>query len=107
MKIILAHRGVIEENKENTLGSLKAIKKYSNTTDIGFGVEFDINLTSDLQLVLYHDEYIKGTENKIIDLTYTKLKSLDKVAYIRFASVYRDFTELDDFRKEIRVLVSR
>lgn len=77
MKIILAHRGVIKENKENTLSSLKAIKKYSNTADIGFGVEFDINLTSDFKLVLYHDEYIKGTEKKIINLTYTELKSLD------------------------------
>jgi glycerophosphoryl diester phosphodiesterase len=65
MKIILAHRGVIEKNKENTLSSLKAIKKYSNTANIKFGVEFDINLTSDLQLVLYHDEYIKETGKKL------------------------------------------
>lgn len=77
MKIILAHRGVIEENKENTLSSLKAIKKYTITSNIGFGVEFDINLTSDSKLVLYHDEYIKETEKKITDLTYTELKSLD------------------------------
>lgn len=80
MKIILAHRGVIrenKENKENTLGSLKVIKKYSNTTDIKFGVEFDINLTIDCQLVLYHDECIKGTEIKITDLTFNELKLLD------------------------------
>lgn len=77
MKIILAHRGVIKQNKENTLGALKAIKKYTFTSNIGFGIEFDINLTSDLELVLYHDEYIKGTEKKITDLTYTELKLLD------------------------------
>lgn len=77
MKIILAHRGVIKKNKENTLGSMRAIKKYSNTTDIGFGVEFDINLTYDNQLVLYHDECIKGTRYKITDLTCAELKSLD------------------------------
>lgn len=77
MKIILAHRGVIKKNKENTLSSLKAIKKYSNTTDIGFGVEFDINLTSDYKLILYHDECVKGTEKKITNFTYTELKSLD------------------------------
>lgn len=77
MKIILAHRGIIKQNKENTLGALKAIKKYTFTSNIGFGVEFDINLTSDLELVLYHDEYVKGTKKKITDLTYTELKSLD------------------------------
>jgi transcriptional repressor NrdR len=29
------------------------------------------------------------------------LRKLDKVAYVRFASVYRDFKDLDEFRAEI------
>ena len=29
------------------------------------------------------------------------LKSLDQVAYVRFASVYRDFKDLNEFRQEI------
>lgn len=33
-----------------------------------------------------------------------ELKKLDKVAYIRFASVYRDFKDIDDFKKEIKQL---
>lgn len=36
------------------------------------------------------------------ELVMKKLKQLDKVAYIRFASVYRDFKDIDDFNKEIR-----
>jgi transcriptional repressor NrdR len=32
------------------------------------------------------------------------LKKLDKVAYIRFASVYREFKDINDFKKEIRQL---
>ncbi len=32
------------------------------------------------------------------------LKKLDKVAYIRFASVYRSFQDVDDFRDAIRDL---
>lgn len=32
------------------------------------------------------------------------LKLIDKVAYIRFASVYREFTDISDFKKEIRGL---
>ena len=35
------------------------------------------------------------------------LKKIDEVAYIRFASVYRDFADLDDFKKEIKGLVKR
>jgi transcriptional repressor NrdR len=30
-----------------------------------------------------------------------QLKELDQVAYIRFASVYRQFADLDDLRREI------
>jgi len=33
------------------------------------------------------------------------LKDLDKVAYIRFASVYRSFTDVSSFEKEVKNLV--
>ena len=33
-----------------------------------------------------------------------ELKKLDKVAYIRFASVYREFADVTDFQKELRGL---
>lgn len=33
-----------------------------------------------------------------------ELKKLDNVAYIRFASVYKEFKDVDDFRKEIKAI---
>ena len=33
-----------------------------------------------------------------------KIRLLDKVAYIRFASVYKDFEDLGDFKKELKGL---
>ncbi|MBD3247055.1 transcriptional repressor NrdR, partial [Candidatus Pacearchaeota archaeon] len=33
-----------------------------------------------------------------------KIKKLDNVAYIRFASVYRDFQDIKDFKKELKDL---
>ncbi|MDR0312434.1 MAG: transcriptional regulator NrdR [Treponema sp.] len=36
------------------------------------------------------------------DLVLEKLSALDKVAYIRFASVYRHFNDLDEFVREIQ-----
>jgi len=33
-----------------------------------------------------------------------ELKKLDNIAYIRFASVYRDFKDIEDFKKEIKQL---
>jgi transcriptional repressor NrdR len=44
------------------------------------------------------------TSFMIGDLVLRKLKDIDKVAYIRFASVYRDFTDLDGFVKIITEL---
>lgn len=94
MKIILAHRGTGKKNKENTLSSLKAIKKYTITSNIGFGVEFDINLTSDSKLVLYHDKCIKETEKKITDLTFGELKLLDS-EITSLEEVLDEFDETD------------
>jgi transcriptional repressor NrdR len=36
------------------------------------------------------------------DLVMRELKRLDKVAYVRFASVYRQFEDVDEFRQLIR-----
>jgi transcriptional repressor NrdR len=49
----------------------------------------------------------KGKEVKsdiIGKMVMNKLKKLDKVAYIRFASVYRDFQDVKDFKKELKDL---
>jgi transcriptional repressor NrdR len=36
-----------------------------------------------------------------------QLREVDEVAYIRFASVYRDFQELTDFEKEVGLLLEK
>ena len=63
------------------------------------------------------DDTIREIENKlkssnkkeikteaIGEMVMKALKKLDKVAYIRFASVYRDFKDIGDFKKEIKGL---
>jgi transcriptional repressor NrdR len=40
--------------------------------------------------------------DRIGELVMRELKKLDKVAYIRFASVYRNFEDLDEFSDAIR-----
>ncbi len=47
------------------------------------------------------------TTSFIGELISRELKKVDKVAYIRFASVYKDFTDLSDFKKEIKGLLSQ
>src|SRR5262249_7248070 len=51
------------------------------------------------------DREISTTE--IGELVMDRLKSLDKIAYVRFASVYRDFQDVEAFFTEIKDLFQR
>ena len=42
--------------------------------------------------------------SKIGELVMSKLRRVDKVAYIRFAAVYRDFEDIEEFKDEINKL---
>jgi len=42
--------------------------------------------------------------SKVGEFVMAKLKKVDKVAYIRFAAVYRDFADIDEFREELKKL---
>lgn len=39
------------------------------------------------------------------DLVMAELRAIDEVAYVRFASVYRQFKDLDDFMAELRRVI--
>ena len=38
------------------------------------------------------------------EMVLVRLRRIDRVAYVRFASVYRDFKDIDEFSKELRRL---
>jgi transcriptional repressor NrdR len=42
------------------------------------------------------------TSTRLGELVMRELKRIDKVAYVRFASVYRSFEDVDEFRQLIR-----
>lgn len=41
---------------------------------------------------------------RIGELVMRELQKLDEVAYVRFASVYREFKDADDFKKQVKEL---
>ena len=55
------------------------------------------------ELVGMGEREIEGKQH-IGELVMKELKALDDVAYVRFASVYRQFKDLSDFEKELRQL---
>lgn len=47
------------------------------------------------------------TSERIGELAMQELKGLDEVAYVRFASVYRQFSDVDTFMDELTELLSK
>ena len=48
---------------------------------------------------------VEVESKKIGQLVATRLKKIDKVAYIRFSSVFKRFVDVEDFEKEVKRLI--
>ena len=60
-------------------------------------------IEAELQNTLHHE--IASTE--LGEIVMRKLRECDEVAYVRFASVYREFKDIDTFLAELKVLKER
>ena len=63
-------------------------------------------LADDIEAELYRQGKAEIPGSVIGDMVMERLKNLDYIAYIRFASVYRDFTDITSLKREIDNLVS-
>ena len=59
-------------------------------------------LVDDIELRLLNRKSTEISSSDIGRMVLTRLKKLDKVAYLRFASVFLEFGSVEEFRKEIR-----
>lgn len=63
-------------------------------------------LTDDIEKAI-SNKMITEVESKVIgEMVMERLKELDEISYVRFASVYRQFKDINTFLEEIRNLVS-
>ncbi|MBP2069419.1 MULTISPECIES: transcriptional regulator NrdR [Anaerococcus] len=58
-------------------------------------------VAKDIEIKINHTGKKEVTTNFIGQLVMDELKDLDPVAYVRFASVYREFKDVDSFYEEI------
>jgi len=62
------------------------------------------NLVDSVENKLRNGDEQEVKSSKIGTLVMNRLKKIDKISYIRFASVYRDFTDITSFEEEIKKL---
>ncbi|TFB08868.1 transcriptional repressor NrdR [Candidatus Atribacteria bacterium MT.SAG.1] len=60
------------------------------------------SLVSNIEEAIRSEGANEVKSNRIGELVISRLRDLDEVAYVRFASVYRQFKDLSSFVKEIR-----
>jgi transcriptional repressor NrdR len=62
-------------------------------------------LAEDIEAALYRQGKAEVPASAIGDMVMERLKALDHIAYIRFASVYRDFTDITTLKREVDTLL--
>jgi transcriptional repressor NrdR len=62
-------------------------------------------IVTEIERELRGADSVEVESKKIGQLVATKLKKLDKVAYIRFSSVFKRFVDIEDFEKEVKRLI--
>jgi len=64
-------------------------------------------IADELEKVL-HEKYEKEVSSSIVgEFVMQRLAKVDQVAYVRFASVYREFQDVGHFMKELKTLLTK
>jgi transcriptional repressor NrdR len=62
-------------------------------------------IITEIERELRNADSVEVESKKIGQLVAARLKTLDKVAYIRFSSVFKRFVDVEDFEKEVKRLI--
>ena len=91
--IVKKDRRRIEYERAKLLASMKLAlrKRPVSTTQVDTAVER-------IEETLLNLGLREVASNRIGELVMLELQKLDKIAYVRFASVYRSFEDIDDFK---------
>lgn len=62
-------------------------------------------IVTEIERELRGGESVEVESKKIGQMVASRLKKIDKVAYIRFSSVFKRFVDLEDFEQELKKLI--
>lgn len=64
------------------------------------------NIIDEIEIIIQNSLDREVSSERIGELVMEKLKKVDEVAYVRFASVYRQFKDINTFMAELNNLLS-
>ncbi len=64
-------------------------------------------LIEEVETQIFNMEEKEISSSKIGELVMSKLKNIDAVAYVRFASVYREFKDVNTFMDELKKMLDK
>ena len=62
------------------------------------------DIVEDIEKMLRKREKNEISSKEIGEMVMTRLKRIDKIAYVRFASVYHEFEDVSEFAKKVKEL---
>lgn len=62
-------------------------------------------LVDEIENIIYNMEEKEVSSSRIGEIVMDKLKGFDSVAYVRFASVYREFKDVGTFMEELKKIL--
>ena len=62
-------------------------------------------VVADVEAAIYEDGLREVPSRQIGEMVFNALRELDKVAFVRFASVYREFKDVNDFVDELQPML--
>lgn len=65
------------------------------------------NAIDEIEIKLQNSLEREITSVEIGEMALEKLKGIDEIAYVRFASVYRDFKDVESFKEELDKLMNK
>ena len=65
------------------------------------------SFVDEIETKIYNSMEREITSKKIGEMIMEKLKTFDQVAYVRFASVYKEFSDLNTFVDELDSLINK
>jgi len=98
--IVLKKNGLREVFDKNKLlvGILKATQKRPVDAKA---------VTDEIEAELYNSMRTEVTSNELGEMVMDKLRVLDAVAYVRFASVHREFKDVETFMQELEKIKNK